>query len=114
MAGSAIIEDMESITDVSVFERLLREPHAIVLKHSTQCGISARAHREAERFLAAHPERSIHKVEVLESREVSDFIETRTGIRHESPQVLVFEDGEVVWHGSHGRVTADAIAAALR
>jgi bacillithiol system protein YtxJ len=104
---------MELMTGVDEFERLLAEPLAIVFKHSTACGISARAHDETERFLTEHPERSVHKVEVLESRGLSDFIEARTGIRHESPQLLVLREGKVVWHGSHGRVTAEAIAACL-
>lgn len=104
---------MKPLQETSDFDRLLEEPLAIVLKHSTACGMSARAHREAERFLAEHPDHVIHKVEVLESRPVSDYIEAKTGVRHESPQVLVVRRGEVVWHGSHSRVTAEAIAESL-
>lgn len=101
---------MLPLRETSDFDRLLEEPLAIVFKHSTVCGMSARAHREAERFLTEHPGHSIHKVDVHESRPVSDYIEAKTGIRHESPQVLVVRHGKVVWHGSHSRVTAEAIA----
>ena len=104
---------MRLLTAPGDFDRLLHEPIAIVFKHSTMCGISDRAHQEAERFLAAHPEQEIHKVEVIESRRVSNYIEAKTGIRHASPQVLVLKGGEVVWHDSHSGVTADAIAGSL-
>ena len=101
---------LESLNEKEAFDRLLDEPLAIVFKHSSTCGISARAHGEVEKFLSEHPERR-HKVEVLGARAVSDYIEERTGIRHESPQLLVLRDGEVVWHGSHADVTAEAIKA---
>lgn len=105
---------MELLRETSEFDRLLEEPLAIVFKHSTSCGISAQAHRETERFLEEHPEHSVHKVEVREFRRVSDHIEAKTGVRHESPQLLVLRDGRIVWQGSHSRVTAEAIATSLR
>lgn len=101
---------MEVLRTRSDFDVLLDEPFVLVFKHSTMCGISARAHREVERFLSEHPEQTIYKVEVLEARPVSDYIEDKTGVRHESPQVLVLRDGEVVWHSSHSAVTAEAMA----
>ena len=102
---------LESLHEIEGFDRLLEEPLAIVFKHSSTCGISARAHREVEAFLSKHPGRRIHMVEVVGARTLSDYIESKTGIRHESPQLLVLRDGEVVWHGSHSRVTAGAIEA---
>ncbi len=104
---------MELLRNTGDFERLLDEPLAIIFKHSTMCGISARAHEETERFLAENPEHAVYKVEVLESRSVSDYIEAKTGVRHASPQLLVLRSGEVVWHDSHAGVTAEAIATSL-
>ena len=40
-------------------------------------------------------------------------VELRTGVRHESPQVIVLVDGRVAWHASHHRVTAKAVRQAL-
>ena len=104
---------MELLRNTEDFERLLPEPLAIIFKHSTMCGISARAHDETERFLAENPEHAVYKVEVIESRRVSDYIEAKTGVRHASPQLLVLRSGEVVWHDSHAGVTAEAIATSL-
>jgi bacillithiol system protein YtxJ len=52
-------------------------------------------------------------VPVQASRDVSAALAERFGIRHESPQVMVVHDGQVVWHGSHFRATAGSITAAL-
>jgi bacillithiol system protein YtxJ len=104
---------MEILRETTEFDRLLRAPLAIVFKHSTSCGISAQAHREVERFLVNNPKRAFHKVEVVESRVVSDYIASKTGVRHESPQLLVLRNGDVVWHGSHSRITVEAIGLCL-
>ena len=104
---------MELLRNTEDFERLLIAPLVIIFKHSTMCGISAGAHDQIERFLAENPEQAIYKVEVIESRQVSDYVEEKTGVRHASPQLLVLRSGEVVWHVSHAGVTAEAIATTL-
>ncbi|MGH9319258.1 MAG: bacillithiol system redox-active protein YtxJ [Vicinamibacteria bacterium] len=104
---------MKLLTRNEEIDEVLRRPLAIVFKHSTLCSMSSLAHREAEKFLEAHPEAEVHKVNVIESRAISDYIEKLTGVRHESPQLLVFRGGEVVWHESHFGVTARAIAEAI-
>ena len=38
----------------------------------------------------------------------------RTGVRHESPQVIVLRDGVAVWAADHRDVAAEGIAEALR
>ena len=104
---------MKRLKNRDEFDGLLDEPIAVVYKHSTSCGISFGAMREAEKFEQARPDVVIHAVYVLEDRPVSDYIEERTGIRHESPQILILRQGEVVWHDSHSRITAEAIQSHL-
>lgn len=52
-------------------------------------------------------------VDVSTHHELNRLIQERTGVRHESPQVLVLSDGRVRWHASHGRITAAAVLAAI-
>jgi bacillithiol system protein YtxJ len=33
----------------------------------------------------------------------------RTGVRHQSPQLLYLERGVVRWHLSHGEITTEAV-----
>ena len=51
---------------------------------------------------------------IQESRDLSKLIAEETGIRHESPQVLLFRDGRAAWSASHGTITMEALRAALR
>jgi bacillithiol system protein YtxJ len=53
-------------------------------------------------------------VEVQRARSLSQEIERRTGVAHESPQVLVLWKGKVVWNASHWRVKGDEVERAVR
>lgn len=81
----------------------------VIFKHSDSCGISGRAY--AELIKLARP---IGLVTVQTARAVSNEIETRLGVAHETPQVLIVSDGKVVWNASHGRVKAEAVETELR
>jgi bacillithiol system protein YtxJ len=86
----------------------------VVFKHSATCGTSAMAHEEIEDLVAAQAVGTpIFIVPVHARRGVSNAITTRFGIRHESPQVLILDRGQVVWSASHFRVTAAHIARML-
>ena len=97
-----------------LLERSRKEP-VVIFKHSTQCSRSEAAHEELGSFVLEHPEVLCGVVLVIEDRELSDSLEERFGILHESPQAIVLARGIPVWHASHSQVTArsleDAIAA---
>jgi bacillithiol system protein YtxJ len=87
----------------------------LLLKHSLTCGTSAYAHEEVEDFLS-EPGLPVDAcvVHVQTGRAVSNAIAERFGIRHESPQLLLIANGQVVWQASHHRITRREIAAALK
>jgi bacillithiol system protein YtxJ len=81
---------------------------AIIFKHSESCGISSQAYTQMSRL-----GRPLGIVTVQQARAVSDEIEKRTGVAHETPQLLIFHKGAVVWIASHGQIKAEAVEAAL-
>jgi bacillithiol system protein YtxJ len=87
---------------------------AVIFKHSPTCGISAQAFESIAEWLTGEvPDADYYVVPVQASRALSTTLAQKFGIRHESPQVMVIDRGEVAWHGSHYRATATSIAAAL-
>jgi len=87
---------------------------AVIFKHSPTCGISAQAFESISEWLnGVVPNADFYVVPVQASRAVSTQLSQKFGIRHESPQVMVIDHGQVAWHGSHFRATATSIAAAL-
>jgi bacillithiol system protein YtxJ len=100
------------VTDEALLEDLVarsgKEP-VIIFKHSTTCSISASAYQEMKKVNGA-----VNLIEVQSAPEVSREIEKRTGLRHESPQVIVLRNGKPVWNASHWRINADAVESAVR
>jgi len=88
-----------------------RQSPAIVFKHSTRCEISAGAYRRMADWLEARGEEApkVFFVDVIESRPISQRIEQETGVKHESPQVIVLDDGEPVFDTSHEAITIEAL-----
>jgi bacillithiol system protein YtxJ len=100
------------ITDTKAFEEIAsrsKERPVVIFKHSLTCPISAGAYNQMAAF-----EGEVSLIEVQQARELSTEIENRLGVAHESPQVLVLRDGQVVWSASHFKITAEAVAAAVR
>jgi bacillithiol system protein YtxJ len=100
------------ITDLRSFEEIAmrsKERPVVIFKHSLTCPISAAAYDQMLAF-----EGEVALLEVQRSRELSREIEDRLGVVHESPQIIVLRNGQVVWNASHFRITANAVAAAVR
>ena len=100
------------ITDTKSYEDLItrsKERPVVIFKHSLTCSISAAAYDQMERF-----DGEVALIEVQQAQELSKEIENRLGVAHESPQVIVLRNGQVVWDASHFSITADAVAAAVR
>jgi len=86
----------------------------LIFKHSLTCGTSAVADEEMQDLLAGPPlGLDVYLVRIQSARHVSHEIERRLRVRHESPQVLLVDDGQVVWSATHYRVTAAALTAAI-
>ena len=99
------------IDDRTALESLMTDSNqkpVIVFKHSNACSISARAYREMEKV-----EADVNILVVQSAREVSRELANLTGVRHETPQVIVLRDGKAVWNASHFDVQAGAVAKAL-
>ncbi|MCX6587524.1 MAG: bacillithiol system redox-active protein YtxJ [Acidobacteria bacterium] len=93
---------------------LLEQELAVVFKHSQTCPVSWAAQRRVNQFAADHPSVSLYTVIVQKNRELSNQLAASTGVRHESPQILVFRRGNVTSHTSHEQITVDYLVEATR
>lgn len=86
-----------------------REP-VFLLKHSSQCSISAEVHAEYSEFdrqLGADRPCSFALVLVIEERSLSNQVAGELGVEHKSPQLLLISNSKVIWHDSHWRLTLE-------
>ena len=102
----------QRVTDAESIKELLtrsKKHPVVIFKHSMSCPISSSVYSEMTRYHG-----DVTLVEVQRARELSREIEKTTGVRHETPQVLVLRNGKAVWNASHWNVTADGVAEAVR
>ena len=81
-----------------------RSATIILFNHDPYCPISARAYEQ----MTAAPG-PVRMIDVSRKRDVTSEISRRTGVRHESPQVIVLREGRAVWSASHHAITAEAV-----
>lgn len=84
-----------------------RDTHLYLLKHSTRCLTSSAAFAEFERFSKANPEVACAIIKVIENRDVSDLLTEISKEIHQSPQIIVYYQGKIVWSGSHMAIHED-------
>lgn len=99
------IDDLESLDR---FVANLNGSAGVVFKHSNSCGVSSRAYAEMSKLTLP-----IGIVVVQDARAVSDEVEKRWQVNHETPQVLIIKDGKALWNASHFQVKAEQVAAAV-
>ncbi len=104
------IPEIQSVAECA---GLMEQDLVIFFKHSPTCPVSWMAHREVVKFLAGQPEAPLYLVPVRQRRDVSQLIAEKTGVQHESPQVVVLKRGQVIADASHEEVTAELLTEAL-
>ncbi|MBC2724467.1 bacillithiol system redox-active protein YtxJ [Desulfosporosinus sp.] len=101
-------QDLEGILEESRLRKI------IIFKHSTACPTSARAWQEVQDFIQeSSDEILVVMIKVIESRSISNQLAETLGVKHQSPQVLLLSNRQILWHTSHQTVTQTNIKKAL-
>ena len=102
----------EPVVDVAAFDALLGQSAAtpvVLFNHDRFCPLSLHAARALGSL--AGP---IAVIDVTRQHDLKRAVAARTGVAHESPQVIVGRDGRVAWSAAHFAITADAVAQAVQ
>jgi bacillithiol system protein YtxJ len=88
----------------------------LIFKHSTTCPVSAAAYREFHNALDVGDLVGVRPavVRVIEERPLSQAIARRWTIAHQSPQALLVQGPNLLWHASHHAITRAALGAAVK
>lgn len=103
-------KELTSEEDVADVMHTSNEKPQVIYKHSSRCATSYFALKNVESISAEDQLKAdFHMVDVISSRPVSMHIAEKLEIRHESPQLFVIKDGEVIWSGSHNQIQAEVL-----
>lgn len=93
------------ITEISELEELTSESKdkpVLIFKHSTRCSISSVAKTRVETYGSEISTwADLYLLNLIEYRNISNRIAEKFKVNHESPQVLLIENGECIYNESH-------------
>lgn len=105
---------LEDLDMVSLIGEMSYAKKQAIFKHSTRCSTSSMVLNRIERdFDIPAEELDIYFLDLIKFREVSDDIADRWKVKHESPQLLIIENDEVIHHSSHMAISMSAIKEAV-
>jgi len=82
----------------------------LIFKHSTRCSISTMALSRFEGSgILDSDVLDLYYLDLIQYRNISNAIESKSGVRHESPQVIVIDKGEVFLSETHGMINGRSI-----
>ncbi|MFY0599867.1 MAG: bacillithiol system redox-active protein YtxJ [Cyclobacteriaceae bacterium] len=104
-------EKLTSVDQLNEVDLLSKETPVVLFKHSTSCSISATALNRVERKWnqEKHPDVKAFYLDLLSYRAISNEISQRYGIQHQSPQVLIINNGTCSYENSHFGISYDEI-----
>jgi bacillithiol system protein YtxJ len=102
------------LQDVAQLEQIVKESEnkpVLIFKHSTRCSISASALNRVERVWSEQSEASVkpYYLDLISHRDISNAIEAKFNVEHQSPQVLLISKGKSVFDTSHSDINLPEI-----
>jgi len=74
----------------------------LIFKHSTRCGVSSMALKRFEKKISKSTnDFDFYYLDILKNRNLSNSIATKFNVYHESPQLLVIKNKQLIAHASH-------------
>ena len=114
---SSGMSDWKMLTDISQLDEidnLSMEKTVVIFKHSTTCGISAGAKSRLEMdWTSLEGDVAFYYLDLLSYRPISNEIASRYSVRHESPQIIVINNGAATHDSSHHRISVGDLNKAL-
>lgn len=102
------IEQLESLWNDSENKNIL------IFKHSTRCSISSMVKNNFEKKWNIPADKcEIYYLDLIQFRDVSNRIESLTGVIHQSPQTIVFKNKQVLYNDSHNGIDVNEIETIL-
>jgi bacillithiol system protein YtxJ len=106
IANKIQFEHPQTLEDVAGL--LALKTPVFIYKHSTRCSVSLFAMRRLN-MVDVQPGETWVYIDVVMQRNLSLALAEEVGVRHESPQLILLNNGKVAAHASHSRVTEDTV-----
>ena len=102
---------IESVEQLEAIDELSKSNPVLIFKHSTRCGISMGVYADFEEtFRDGIPDNmEVFYLDILMHRNISNTIAEIYKVRHESPQVLIIQNGRCIMNKAHFAINFDEL-----
>ena len=104
--------DWRMLTNVDDLNQVVNESAGklvLIFKHSTRCSISRLALKQFENEFDLQDKITPYFLDLLNHRDVSNEIASKFDVYHQSPQLIVIQDGKSIYHASHDSIDAQSL-----
>ncbi|MDR7210178.1 bacillithiol system redox-active protein YtxJ [Flavobacterium piscis] len=105
--------ELTEILQLQEIEAISNEKPVVIFKHSTRCSISRMALKQFEREFDLNDTVHSYFLDLIAHRDISNEIAQRFNVYHESPQLILIQNGKAVYDVSHSDIDAAALKGKL-
>lgn len=95
---------LNNVSQLNIITENSKTKTQLIFKHSTRCGISRMVINQFVEQYDLDTDASLYYLDLLSYRDVSNEVGYKFQVMHQSPQLLVIKNGNVVAHASHGAI----------
>lgn len=108
--SKSLWKKIESQKDLDAAIEKSSQQKVLIFKHSTRCFISKTVLRSFEKQMQESDKNfDYYFLDLLAYRSISNEIESRFDVVHQSPQLIVLENGKAIYNASHQNIDLDKI-----
>ena len=101
---------IESEKDLDAAVEKSLQKKVVIFKHSTRCFISKTVLKSFEKQMEnSDKDYSYYFLDLIAHRNISNDIESQLDVVHQSPQLIVLENGKAIYNASHQSIDLDKI-----
>jgi len=101
---------IESEKDLDAAVEKSLQKKVVIFKHSTRCFISKTVLKSFEKQMEnSVKDYSYYFLDLIAHRNISNDIESQLDVVHQSPQLIVLENGKAIYNASHQSIDLDKI-----
>lgn len=101
---------LESMKDLDTAVERSFQQKVLIFKHSTRCFISKTVLKSFEKQMEnSDKEQTYYFLDLIANRDISNEIESRFDVTHQSPQLIALENGKAIYNASHQSIDLDQI-----
>ena len=97
-------KNLNAIGDLDAIRNASYQNAVVIFKHSTQCAISSMVKDRLEKGYEPIATETYYYLDLLKYRDISNAIAEQFKVHHESPQIILLKEGEVVYDESHMQI----------